>query len=93
MRGQFLQVVAGAERRPVGDNDQRADTLVLADLIQRRMQRTVWVTGGCASWYIDAKGRNSTLWPTFTFAFRRRTARFEPSAYTLAAAAPRRAAA
>jgi cation diffusion facilitator CzcD-associated flavoprotein CzcO len=61
--------------------------------VQERMKTTVWTTGGCASWYIDAKGRNSTLWPTFTFAFRRRTARFEPSAYTLAAAAPRRAAA
>ncbi len=61
--------------------------------VQQRMKTTVWTTGGCASWYIDANGRNTTLWPTFTFAFRRRTARFEPSAYTLTAAAPRRAAA
>jgi len=61
--------------------------------VQRRMETTVWNTGGCASWYFDAKGRNTTLWPTFTFAFRRRTARFEPAAYTLAAAAPRQVAA
>jgi cyclohexanone monooxygenase len=61
--------------------------------VQQRMKTTVWTTGGCASWYFDANGRNTTLWPTFTFAFRRRTARFEPSAYTLTAAAPRRAAA
>lgn len=26
------------------------------------MARTVWTTG-CASWYLDATGRNSTLWP------------------------------
>jgi cyclohexanone monooxygenase len=38
--------------------------------VQRRMQRTVWNTGGCASWYIDAHGRNTTLWPRTTFKFR-----------------------
>jgi len=34
------------------------------------MQRTIWTTGGCASWYLDAHGRNTTLWPGFTFTFR-----------------------
>ncbi len=38
--------------------------------MQRRMQRTVWSTGGCASWYLDEHGRNTTLWPRTTFAFR-----------------------
>ncbi|MBV9101190.1 MAG: NAD(P)/FAD-dependent oxidoreductase [Candidatus Dormibacteraeota bacterium] len=61
--------------------------------VQERMKSTVWSTGGCASWYIDANGRNSTLWPTFTFAFRRRAARFDPAAYTLAPAAGAAAAA
>jgi hypothetical protein len=42
-----------------------------ADL-QRRMARTVWTTGGCASWYLDEHGRNTTLWPDFTFRFRKR---------------------
>ena len=27
--------------------------------VQRRMQRTVWNTGGCASWYLDSHGRNT----------------------------------
>ena len=31
------------------------------------MKRTVWTTGGCASWYLDAHGRNTTLWPRTTF--------------------------
>jgi hypothetical protein len=31
----------------------------------------VWNTGGCQSWYLDANGRNTTLWPTFTFEFMR----------------------
>jgi len=49
--------------------------------IQRRMQGTVWMTGGCASWYLDASGRNTTLWPGFTWPFRRQTARFDRLAY------------
>jgi cyclohexanone monooxygenase len=55
-----------------------------ADL-QRRMRRTVWSTGGCSSWYLDAHGRNTTLWPRTTFAFRRLLARFDPGAYRVEA--------
>lgn len=55
-----------------------------ADL-QRRMTRTVWSTGGCASWYLDKHGNNTTLWPRTTFAFRGETASFDPGAYTLSA--------
>jgi cation diffusion facilitator CzcD-associated flavoprotein CzcO len=62
--------------------------------IQRKMRGTVWSTG-CRSWYLDANGKNTTLWPGFTFAFRRATRRFRPEAYTLLRlgkrdAAPRR---
>jgi cation diffusion facilitator CzcD-associated flavoprotein CzcO len=39
--------------------------------LQRKLERTVWNTGGCQSWYLDANGRNTTLWPTFTFEFMR----------------------
>jgi cyclohexanone monooxygenase len=49
--------------------------------LQRRMQRTIWQTGGCASWYIDKHGNNTTLWPGFTFTFRRMTRRFDVGAY------------
>jgi cation diffusion facilitator CzcD-associated flavoprotein CzcO len=45
---------------------------------------TVWVTGGCASYYIDRNGRNATLWPTFTWPFRRRTREFDSGAYAVA---------
>jgi cation diffusion facilitator CzcD-associated flavoprotein CzcO len=48
--------------------------------IQQRMQGTVW-NSGCASWYLDAYGRNTTLWPGFTFAFRRRTRHFDAQHY------------
>ncbi|NTX34289.1 NAD(P)/FAD-dependent oxidoreductase [Myxococcus sp. CA033] len=49
--------------------------------VDTRMARTVWMRGGCVSWYLDATGRNSTLWPGFTFDYRRRVATFEPSEY------------
>jgi hypothetical protein len=51
--------------------------------LQRRMQRTVWHAGGCASWYLDAHGRNTTLWPRSTFAFRGTTASFDEEAFRL----------
>ena len=34
-----------------------------------RMQGTVWLEGGCASWYLDANGLNTSLWPDFAFRF------------------------
>jgi cation diffusion facilitator CzcD-associated flavoprotein CzcO len=49
--------------------------------VDDRMRGTVWVTGGCASWYLDATGRNSALWPGTTGGYRRRAARFDASAY------------
>jgi cation diffusion facilitator CzcD-associated flavoprotein CzcO len=55
--------------------------------LQRRMRRTVWMTGGCRSWYLDARGRNTALWPSFTFLYRHRGARFDASAYLMRGAA------
>jgi len=48
------------------------------------MRRTVWVTGGCKSWYLDADGRNVTLWPDFTWIYAWQARRFDPSNYDLA---------
>jgi cation diffusion facilitator CzcD-associated flavoprotein CzcO len=53
-------------------------------VLQRKMARTVWVTGGCKSWYLDAQGRNVALWPDFTWVFARQTRRFDPANYDLA---------
>jgi cation diffusion facilitator CzcD-associated flavoprotein CzcO len=52
--------------------------------LQRKMRKTVWVTGGCRSWYLDADGRNVTLWPDFTWAFAWQTRRFDPASYEVA---------
>jgi hypothetical protein len=59
-----------------------AQAAFVADL-DRRMGKTVWSTGGCASWYIDKTGRNSTLWPDATWRFRRRVQSFVASEYLL----------
>jgi cation diffusion facilitator CzcD-associated flavoprotein CzcO len=53
--------------------------------LQENLKDTVWSTGGCASWYLDDTGRNTTLWPGSTWPFRRRTRRFDPAAYELRA--------
>jgi cyclohexanone monooxygenase len=53
-----------------------------ADL-QRRMKRTVWSTGGCASWYLDEHGRNTTLWPRATFTFRGQLRSFDLDQYVV----------
>ena len=51
---------------------------------------TVWSRGGCQSWYLDATGRNSTLWPYGVGRFRRMTRRVRAADYALdlGAAAP-----
>ncbi|KQU35615.1 NAD(P)/FAD-dependent oxidoreductase [Rhodococcus sp. BP-149] len=56
-----------------------------ADL-QTKLNKTVWLNGGCASWYLDKHGNNTTLWPDFTFEFRRITRNFDLEAYDALAA-------
>jgi cation diffusion facilitator CzcD-associated flavoprotein CzcO len=51
------------------------------DRVQRRMTSTVWATGGCRSWYLNAAGRNPVLWPASTLAFRRATRRLDLGEY------------
>ncbi|MFD8296904.1 flavin-containing monooxygenase [Streptomyces bauhiniae] len=49
--------------------------------VQERMKRTVWNTGGCTSWYLDASGRNTTVWPGTTTEFRQATRRVDLTEY------------
>jgi cation diffusion facilitator CzcD-associated flavoprotein CzcO len=53
--------------------------------LDRMTEGTVWVSGGCQSYYIDRNGHNSTLWPTYTWPFRQRTREFDEGAYALGA--------
>ncbi|MCJ0904713.1 NAD(P)/FAD-dependent oxidoreductase [Rhodococcus sp. ARC_M6] len=49
--------------------------------LQAAMSKSVWSNGGCASWYMDKHGNNTTLWPGFTFQFRKATQYFDLAAY------------
>ncbi|WP_131102791.1 flavin-containing monooxygenase [Streptomonospora litoralis] len=49
--------------------------------VEERMSGTVWVSGGCDSWYLNDRGRNTTLWPGFTWDYALRTRRFDPGSY------------
>ncbi|HEU0016384.1 MAG TPA: NAD(P)/FAD-dependent oxidoreductase [Longimicrobium sp.] len=73
-----LRSVGGAALEPTPE----AQAAFVAD-VDRRMRGSVWTSGGCASWYLDATGRNSTLWPDFTWRFRRRAVRFRPEEYAV----------
>ncbi|WP_067720167.1 flavin-containing monooxygenase [Nocardia yamanashiensis] len=56
--------------------------------LQRKLEGAVWSTGGCASWYLDKHGNNTTLWPDFTFRFRSLLEKFDVAAYETTSAAP-----
>ncbi len=53
--------------------------------LQKKLEHSVWVEGGCGSWYLDHRGRNTTLWPDHTWKFRRLTRRFQPGQYEVGA--------
>jgi cation diffusion facilitator CzcD-associated flavoprotein CzcO len=53
---------------------------------ERRLRSSVWNAGGCASWYLDANGRNGVWWPGFTWRLWQRTRRFDTRDYQVQAA-------
>ncbi|WP_282784339.1 MULTISPECIES: NAD(P)/FAD-dependent oxidoreductase [unclassified Nocardia] len=55
--------------------------------LQKKLVGSVWSTGGCASWYLDKHGNNTTLWPDFTFRFRSLLEKFDVAAYDTTTAA------
>jgi cation diffusion facilitator CzcD-associated flavoprotein CzcO len=65
----YVEVKADVQRRFV-------------DAVRSRLDNTVWQSG-CASWYLDERGRNTTIWPRFTFDYWWRTRRFEPADYVI----------
>lgn len=42
--------------------------------IQAKLDKSIW-NAGCTSWYLSPDGKNRTLWPDYTFRFRKRTKR------------------
>ena len=80
----LLDMLRTVEERGVTAVEVRPDVVAAFNVaLQERMPRTVWSSGGCASWYLDAHGRNTTLWPDFTWKYRLRTRRFAAADYRL----------
>jgi cation diffusion facilitator CzcD-associated flavoprotein CzcO len=81
----LLDALATMERRGADEVEVRRDAYDAYNRrLQARLERTVWNTGGCASWYLDANGRNATIWPDFTWRFWHQTRRFDEPAYVFA---------
>lgn len=53
------------------------------DDVQAGLAGSVWNTGGCRSWYLDANGYNATLWPDTTRAYTLKMRAFDPQDYTM----------
>jgi cation diffusion facilitator CzcD-associated flavoprotein CzcO len=48
--------------------------------LKLKSAKAVWQSG-CKSWYLTESGRNTTMWPDFSFRFRQLTRNFDASAY------------
>ena len=66
-RASFIEVRSDVEQR-------------YNERLQTRLERSVWASG-CTSWYQTRTGRNTTLWPNFTFVFRLLTRRAKTADY------------
>jgi cation diffusion facilitator CzcD-associated flavoprotein CzcO len=74
-----LRVMQSHQLTAVEVQPQAQETFVRE--VQTRMAGTVWVTGGCRSWFLDHTGRNTTVWPWPTTRLRRQTSRFDLENY------------
>ena len=50
--------------------------------LDRMSEGTVWLAGGCKSWYVDERsGRLTLIWPDFAHSFRDENGTFHPEGY------------
>ena len=83
-----LDCLRKMEERGIATVDVRPEAQArFNERVQARMRGTVW-NSGCASWYIDENGRNTTLWPGFTWKYRQLTREFDPAEYEVQVGAP-----
>jgi cation diffusion facilitator CzcD-associated flavoprotein CzcO len=50
--------------------------------IQKRLSTSIWAEN-CNSWYVHRNGKNTTLWPGFTFEFAKRTKNFDENDFEI----------
>lgn len=82
--GYVLKCLARMKQEGLRSLEVRAEALrAFGEEMEAHSKRTVWRAGGCTSWYLDEEGRNVTLWPASTLAYRRRTRRPTWSAFIM----------
>ncbi|MGW6174196.1 flavin-containing monooxygenase [Arthrobacter sp. NPDC055138] len=61
---------------------RREEEEAFVEEVHARGQGTVWLEGGCNSWYIDQRnGKLTLIWPDFAYVFRDEIGHFTPEAY------------
>jgi len=78
---QYIEFIESGSQNYLDLNPEVQDAY--NERIQRRLKQTVWASG-CKSWYMNADGKNTALYPGLTLTFRKETKKFDPLAYNLA---------
>jgi len=79
-----VDAVGFLDRPGIGTVDVRRDVAERFDRrVQAELATATWATGGCTSWYLDRRGRNTTMWSRPTYRFRRETRRFHAADYVV----------
>ncbi|MCX0275723.1 NAD(P)/FAD-dependent oxidoreductase [Nocardia zapadnayensis] len=78
-----LQTLRARGARRVEVRQETQDAFV--EEMARRSADTVWLTGGCQSYYTTPDGGNAGLYPNWSFEYRRRTKQFDAESYEVTA--------
>jgi hypothetical protein len=70
---------SGARAIEVREERQHA----FSETIRQKLEGTVWLLGGCDSWYLNERGGTSVLWPRTTWEFTASLRQLDPSDYRL----------
>jgi cation diffusion facilitator CzcD-associated flavoprotein CzcO len=54
-----------------------------SESIREQLEGTVWLLGGCNSWYLNERGGTSVLWPRTTWEFAANLRELDPTDYEL----------
>ncbi|WP_323751048.1 NAD(P)/FAD-dependent oxidoreductase [Marinobacter sp.] len=85
LESQFRYVISALNalaKYPNSAMDVREDRQTrYCSVVQKGLDGTVW-DSGCHSWYLDDQGRNTAIWPGFTFSYRFATRSVDTADYT-----------
>jgi cation diffusion facilitator CzcD-associated flavoprotein CzcO len=74
------------DKRELSSVEVRAEAqTAYNERLDAKLEDTVWTAGGCQSWYQDGTERNPSIWPTYTWRFRKATKRVVVGDYRIAA--------